>query len=130
LGTEGDEGNFIAFSLTGEIPLEMVGEIINKAQSKGGKNFTDLLDDKTIVIDEFKVFPNPTSANNKVTLEIPENLIGGEGLFVDLNGKVVSSFQISDQTKELDTKGLTPGYYVVSLTKDGRTIKRKVNVIR
>ena len=130
LGSESDEGKFLAFSLTGEIPLEMIGEIMNKVESKGGKDLMNILDDKEIEISSINVYPNPTSANNRLTLEIPDNLIGGEGLFVDLNGKVITKFEIQNQIQELKTDGLSPGYYVVSLSKDGTTVKRKVNVIR
>ena len=130
LGSESDEGKFLAFSLTGEIPLEMIGEIMNKVESKGGKDLMNILDDKEIEISSINVYPNPTSANNRLTVEIPDNLIGGEGLFVDLNGKVITKFEIQNQIQELKTDGLSPGYYVVSLSKDGTTVKRKVNVIR
>lgn len=130
LGSESDEGKFLAFSLTGEIPLEMIGEIMNKVESKGGKDLMNILDDKEIEISSINVYPNPTSANNRLTVEIPDNLIGGEGLFVDLNGKVITKFEIQNQVQELKTDGLSPGYYVVSLSKDGTTVKRKVNVIR
>ena len=103
---------------------------MNKVESKGGKDLMNILDDKEIEISSINVYPNPTSANNRLTLEIPDNLIGGEGLFVDLNGKVITKFEIQNQIQELKTDGLSPGYYVVSLSKDGTTVKRKVNVIR
>ena len=130
LGTESDEGRFIAFSLSGEIPLEMIGDIMNKVQSQGGEDFTDIIKDSEIEISNMKVFPNPISTDNNITIEIPENLVGGEGLFIDLNGKIISSFAIKDQIKELNTTGLAPGYYFISLTKDGKTVKRKINVVQ
>ena len=108
----------------------MIGEIMNKVQSHGGENFTDIINENEIEITNMKVFPNPITSDNKITVEIPENLVGGEGLFIDLNGKVISSFEIKSQVKELSTTGLSPGYYFISLTKEGKTVKRKVNVIQ
>ena len=130
LGVESDENRFLAFSLDGEIPLDMIGEIMNNVDINGSKDVVEILEKKNIEISSLKVYPNPTTVNNSITVEIPDNLVGGEGVFADINGKVVSSFGITNQTKTLNTSGLAPGYYFISLTKGGTTLKRKVNVIR
>ena len=122
-----DEGDFVAFSLVGEIPLDQIGEIIGKIQSE---QMSDVEGFSTLKVSEVNVFPNPVSAQNVFNLEVEQELVGAKATVVDINGQIVHSFTINNQVEKVRTNGLKNGYYIVAIEKGPVTVKKKINVIQ
>lgn len=127
VGMGAAEGKFFAFSLLGEIDLSQVGRMINKIQEKG---LNDVIGDIDLGVEDVKIYPNPATADAKLTVEVSEDFIGGKGKVYDLNGQMLSSFDLESTTQNIDTNGLTEGQYVVELSKGEMSIKKKVIFLR
>lgn len=65
----------------------------------------------------FKIFPNP--ATDIVTLEIPEELIGGFISVFSSSGKLVDQLKQNSSKYEWDVSGLSKGIYLIKLNKEG-----------
>jgi hypothetical protein len=127
VGMGTDDGEFIVFSLLGDMDFESLGKIVSKIQSE---NLTKSKVVQELDIDEMKIYPNPASTDGLLNIEVPESMIGGTARLYDLNGSVVQQFTIQGRQQQLQAEGLTPGYYVVELQKDAVTMKKKVLVAK
>jgi hypothetical protein len=79
-----------------------------------------------------KVYPNPAAANSKFTWEI--NKIGYATLdLVDLNGRVVNVLHDGavevPLKKEVDLSGCSKGMYIIRLTTNGVSTRRKISIL-
>ena len=122
-----DETDFIIFSLVGEIRLDQIGKFINKMESD---NFEPLKRAKIGQASDLRVYPNPVNVNAELTMDIPEELVGGEIQIFDTNGQMVRTLSAASNQNQIDVSSLTPGYYVLSIENAGVTMKKKVLVVR
>lgn len=125
VGYEPDE--FVIFSLVGEMRLDQIGEMIGKINSE---KFSPLKQINTSGVAELKVYPNPVNAQGILSVDIPEEMIGGKMSLINSNGAKVNDYTVESQTQKIKISGLTPGYYFVTIDKDGVLIKKKVLVVR
>ena len=54
----------------------------------------------------------------------------GNSAIYDLSGAMINTFQITGNRETLNTDQLTPGTYVVSLEKEGVSLKKQIVVVR
>lgn len=127
VGIGADEGDFFVFSLLGEMRLDQIGEMINKVQSD---NFSPLKPISDSGVSEMSVYPNPVNINNSFQVDVPEGMIGGRVSLIDANGAVVNNAQALSDEETINTSGLNPGYYFVSIEKDGVMMKKKILIVR
>jgi hypothetical protein len=76
---------------------------------------------------EVNVYPNPSS--DIATVEINGSTIEKISL-VDMAGKTVFETESDVSKIEIQTSSLEPGLYFIHITVDGKTLLRKLNVIR
>ena len=126
VGTGASDDDFVIFSLLGKMRLDQVGELINKIDDQGIKVLKDL-DIKSI--EDVKVYPNPVTASGDLSIEVPSDMIGANATIYDASGATVRTFVINQGTQKIKMD-IDPGYHVISLDKDGTTIKKKVLVVR
>lgn len=129
VGMGTDDGEFVVFSLLGNMDLDQLGKLISKVQMG---NFTEnnVVSEIQLDIDDMKVYPNPASTEGILNIEVPQSMLGGNARLYDMNGNVIQQFVIESQQQKLEVEGLTPGYYVVELQKDAVSMKKKVLVAR
>lgn len=125
VGYEPDE--FIIFSLVGEMRLDQIGKMIGKMKSE---NLSPLKQINTSGVSDLKVYPNPVNAQGVLSIEIPDNMMGGKVSLINANGAKVGDAKVAGSIHEIQTSGLTPGYYFVTIDKDGVLMKKKVLVVR
>lgn len=117
-GTE----ELIIFSLMGDMNLRDIGQMANSIQ-QGGLSKLDMIGKHGV--DQVKVYPNPTSAGDDITVDIPEALMGGTASITDMNGRVIKTVNIDNEQQTFSTRKLSSGNYVISLQKDEVTINRQ-----
>ncbi len=127
VGTGAGTDDFVIFTLVGEMRLDQIGEMINKIDDQG---FEALKEIDIKIGDEVKVYPNPVNSSGQLSIDIPDEMLGGTATVYDPSGAKVQSFAADQNTKKITTENYNPGYYVVSIEKDGTTIKKKVLVVR
>ena len=72
------------------------------------------------------IYPNPASA--MVTISVSEHLAGATATIVDLNGRTVATFDLTDNTATFDVSTLAKGAYFVRITGEQATTVRKLIV--
>ncbi|WP_405563308.1 T9SS type A sorting domain-containing protein [Polaribacter sp. Asnod6-C07] len=83
------------------------------------ENSLSISDINQLQIEEFKLFPNPTT--NQISFNIP--LINIK--IIDVSGKVVKN--VTSQTQNIDITHFTPGIYILKgQSKKGETIIKKI----
>jgi hypothetical protein len=70
------------------------------------------------------------NAQGVLSIEIPEKMIGGKVSLINANGAKVGDANVDGSIHKIQTSGLTPGYYFVTIDKDGVLMKKKVLVVR
>lgn len=85
-----------------------------------------LNDLKSISIDDLSVYPNPVKTGESVTVKLPveECYLA----ITDLNGRVIQQYNVTGESKSLNTEMLTGGMYIVTLTGLNRTTNAKLAV--
>ena len=119
-----DQELFI-LSLTGKMNLRDLSKLAGKMQSHGLSQM-QMFDDHRV--EDVKVYPNPSAPGENITVEIPENMVGGTATLFNMNGGAVTTVDIENMTQNISTKGLAAGSYVVHLNKEGVTMKKRVIV--
>ena len=122
-----DDKDFVVFSLTGEMRLEQIGDIIGKIQSEKMNPLKPLSDSG---VADMRVYPNPVNTQNSFSVDIPEGMMGGKITMIDANGNQVRKQQALSEVAQIETNALTPGYYFVSIEKDGIIMKKKILIVR
>ncbi len=122
-----DETEFILLSITGEIPLEVLSELLSRIETEQVIPVTPL---KKFDASAFSVYPNPVKSDATLNIDIPQSLVGGKGTIFDLNGKALSNFDLVRKTHQLNTSGLQAGTYMVGLQKEDIVVKKQIVVIR
>ena len=72
------------------------------------------------------LFPNPASTT--VTLRVSEMMVGSTVSIVDVNGRVVMSEVLNNQTLTVDLSNMSQGAYFVRITGEQNTVVRKLIV--
>jgi O-glycosyl hydrolase len=83
----------------------------------------------TKIINAVKVNISPNPASGIATVEV----LNGKGQSVilsDLSGKQIAEYNLLNGKINIDTKGLKPGYYIVSIHLNSGIINKKLMVIR
>ena len=72
------------------------------------------------------IYPNP--ASSMVTLSVSEILAGAEVTIVDLNGRTVATFTLTDSKASFDVSSMAKGAYFVRIIGEQATTVRKLIV--
>lgn len=120
------EKEFVAAALTGEMKLDQIQDIISSIESKEMESIMRGVD---VELEDMKVYPNPTTPNSTMVLEIPEKMMGAEAVIFDMSGNQVRTMTINDRKTEIDTNGLSEGQYVMAVDKAGVTLKKSFIVV-
>ena len=72
------------------------------------------------------IYPNP--ANSMVTISVSEQLASTTATVIDLNGRTVATFTLTDNTATFDVSSLAKGAYFVRITGEQATTVRKLIV--
>ncbi|NNF33294.1 MAG: DUF4252 domain-containing protein [Saprospiraceae bacterium] len=129
VGIGTSDGEFIVFSLLGDMDFNDLGKIVAKIQ-KENMTKNEVFERVDIDYSEMKVYPNPASTDGILNIDVPQGMVGGTARIYDLNGSVISQFKISDRQQQFQAENLTPGYYVVELQNETTTMKKKVLVAK
>lgn len=121
------EGEFIAFSLVGEMDLNKISEFISKADTEAFAPFKRLNEFNP---EDMKVYPNPTNVSSELNIEVPKSMIGGTATLYDINGMKINSFELKTIKKSISTNDLKPGNYFIELNKDSISMKKQVIVVQ
>ena len=122
-----DDGEFIAFSLVGEMDLNKISDFISKADEDV---FTPLKRLNDFDTDEMKLYPNPTNVSSELNVEVPESMIGGTATLYNTNGVKVKTFKVNNSKESIMTDGLQPGNYFVELNKESLSIRKQVIIVQ
>jgi hypothetical protein len=76
----------------------------------------------------FKISPNP--ANNVVTINTDETLLGGKLTVTDITGRIITETQIVEPTSTLSASAFASGVYFIRVNKGGVNEVRKLVVSR
>jgi uncharacterized surface protein with fasciclin (FAS1) repeats len=77
----------------------------------------------------FRIYPNPASSN--LTIDLDENFESDSKVAVSiarLDGRIVVDIPVTDSRLSYNVGNLTPGMYIVSVTKNGRKQTEKLIV--
>lgn len=120
------EGEFMALSLVGEMDLNKIAEFIGKMDNDAFEPLKRISEFKP---NEVKVYPNPTSANADLTIEIPEGMVGGKITLYSANGNKVKTINADAENTTLKTNELSAGNYFIEIQKESVTMKKQVIII-
>ena len=121
------DGDFIAFSLIGELDLNKISEFISKANNDMLAPVKEMVNED---VAEVKVYPNPATANSRFMLDVPENLIDARVNIYNMNGERVREFIAKSETTQINTNNLPAGNYYVEVQNDTFSVKKKLIVIQ
>ena len=126
VGIGTDNEKMIVFSLLGNMKLEHVGKIAEQVSNSGIDQLGKV---KDLDIDQIKVYPNPASANGKLTLTTSDGFIGGVATMYSSAGNVVNTYKIKSSEQSLSISNLEPGNYILAVEQDGVNFKKKVLIV-
>jgi len=117
----GTKQEFILASLIGNMKLSDVSKL-TKSLSNVGK---DVFSETTLDPSEIKLYPSPSKKGQNISVDLPEEMIGGTALIFGANGHQVKSFRISNKTEQVSTNDLEAGVYVFKSIKGDLEISKK-----
>ena len=120
------DNEFIAASLTGEMRIDQIQDIVSKIQSE---EMQSMIRGADVNLEDMKVFPNPATPNAQMVIEVPQSMIGGQATIFDMAGNQIRTLDVNDSRNEIDTQGLAEGQYVVAVDKAGITLKKTFIVV-
>lgn len=125
------DGEFIAASLLGELRYDQISDLINEMEDMSSKegSFRSMSKIASVGAGDMKVYPNPSSSNTQLTVEVPENLVGGTARLIDNNGQVLKEVTVDGANQQISTDNVPSGTYYVELAKEGVSIQKKVIVL-
>ena len=126
VGIGATDGEFIVASITGEMSLEIISDILRTMNSGEFKPFSKM---KAFEAVDFAVYPNPSNNDGEITIDIPERLIGGDARIFDMNGRVLNTIKVNDVSTKIITSGLEPGNYVIGVEKGDFSMKKKIIIV-
>ena len=123
-----DETELMLVSITGEMELESIGQIINMINSSEVESQAPV---KTITeITNFALYPNPIQGLESLSVEVPDAMMGGKGYVYNVNGAILNKFNLTDRQIKVNISSLQPGTYMVGLEKDNVQMKKRLIVVR
>lgn len=104
-----------------------IGGIVKHVYSLPGTLFLKVNELNTTE-DQFKVYPNPSQAYFRVEYSLPKNVNEGLMEILDMNGKLVKSYRISNQMNDIliDSDELSSGTYNLKITANDTTVTNKI----
>jgi hypothetical protein len=119
------ENSLIILSLTGRMDLKQISKMGAKIQMDGFESLGKMTENGA---DKIKVYPNPAKSTSPVTIEVPEDFIGGDATLVDMQGKTVMSYTMSTRKQELRVDRVNAGSYLLMFKKNEITITKKLEI--
>lgn len=120
------DDKIMVFSLLGELRMDQIAKI---AETINQGEFDQMKKLKDINIEDVRVYPNPVTSQNHLTLETPEIFTGSVAELYNANGEMVKTYKVKSTRDKLDMGGLVSGQYVLSVKQNGLSVKKKVLVI-
>jgi len=117
----GTEKEFILASLTGTMKLSDVGQL-TKSLSSVGK---DVFSETTLNPSEIKVYPSPVNKGQSISVDLPEEMIGGSIRIFNSQGSQVKSVNIGSKTEQISTLDMESGVYILKSVKGELEISKK-----
>ncbi len=119
----GSGDKFVIMSIRGKFKLDDVSQVSGTvARSVQGDLFSGTKVEKA----DFKVWPNPATSSEKITLAIPNDMLGAKLMVMDSNGRTVHSENVNQIDKSLNLSSLRPGAYVLKMSKGAVEINKKL----
>jgi hypothetical protein len=114
----------IVYERSGGNHLENASALLNRVPFYINAFQTDLtsqcqdayleISEKPEIQTTFNIYPNPTSGNLTIS-EISLSLIGQKGTIIDLNGKQILDFEITQQQQQIDCSSMKKGIYFLRI---------------
>jgi hypothetical protein len=119
------ENSLMILSLTGRMNLKQISKMGAKIQMEGFESLGKMTENGA---DRIKCYPNPVQSTSPVTIEVPENFIGGDASLVDMKGKTVMSYRMSTRKQELRLDRVNAGAYLLVFKKNDISITKKLEI--
>lgn len=117
----GTEKEFILASLTGNMRLSDVGELTKSLSSMG----KDVFSETTLNPSEIQLYPSPVNKGQSISVDLPEEMIGGSIRVFSSQGSQVKSVNIGSKTEQISTLDLESGVYILKSVKGDLEISKK-----
>lgn len=117
----GTDKEFILASLTGSMKLSDVGQL-TKSLSNVGK---DVFSETTLDPSEIQVYPSPVSKGQSISVDLPEEMIGGTIQIFSAKGSQVKSLNVGNKTEQISTLEMESGVYILKSVKADMEISKK-----
>ncbi len=112
-------------SMVGQIDLKKLGDISKKIQADGFDYIGKMSENGA---NKVKVYPNPLVSGGTVNVEIPQELEGADIQILNISGQEVRNLRAKGTTESISLNGLKSGNYIINITKDGVSIKKKITI--
>ncbi|MBK9992405.1 MAG: hypothetical protein IPP01_00045 [Saprospiraceae bacterium] len=76
------------------------------------------INDNKITEDHFQVYPNPSSANQSVQIELPQNVNEAKYTLYNYVGGILKSGNLTRSENVISLNGIAPGLSLMSLEVD------------
>ena len=77
-----------------------------------------------------QIYPNPADDHFNLMIAPDEFCTGLDIVMLDINGKVIFYREVNKSNMLINTKHLTPGYYIVIVKGDHKILHREKVIIR
>ncbi|MEP7263770.1 MAG: choice-of-anchor B family protein [Bacteroidota bacterium] len=84
---------------------------------------------KSTETNTFNIYPNPVHAGNKFRIVTGNEVVNGTVIITDMEGKTIYKNTFNSANTTLETKGYSPGLYMIHLESNGKSTVRKLTVI-
>ncbi len=109
--------------------IERLESLLHKPNNDNGFNIRENADFSNIVLKQNT--PNPFSNETTIAYELPANLNAAQLVIYDLNGKVISSYNVIGKGNvKFDTGQLSNGTYIYAIVADGKSVATQKMVIQ
>ena len=75
---------------------------------------------------DWKIYPNP--GNQQIEITVKSNLIGAQCGIMDLSGRQLESFKLTETSLQINTDNFPSGSYFINLKIDGLSTSKKLIV--
>ncbi len=86
------------------------------------------INDNKITEDHFQVYPNPSSANQSVNIELPQNVNEAKYTLYNYVGGILKSGNLTRSENVISLNGIAPGLYLMSFEVDKIKYCKKIVV--
>jgi len=117
----GTKEEFILASLTGSMRLSDVGQLTKSLSSVG----QDIFSESTLSPDEIKIYPSPVNKGNTISVDLPEEMMGGSIRIFSAKGNEVKNLNVQSKTEKISTLDFESGVYILKSAKGDLEISKK-----